>query len=108
MAYGTVELQHTSPARSGRVFVPIVRCEGIGAFAEAPAMTDTTPEVVRTFRWPVRGWSSLTKEEINSPHFDVGGVSWRVKLYPQGDHRGAPAGTFRCTSQRWILRGRCM
>ena len=25
VAYGTVELQHTSPARSGRVFVPIVR-----------------------------------------------------------------------------------
>jgi hypothetical protein len=36
VAYGTVELQHTSPARSGRVFVPIVRVEGIGAFAEAP------------------------------------------------------------------------
>ena len=67
VAYGTVELQHTSPARSGRVFVPIVRCEGIGAFAEAPAMTDTTPEVVRTFRWPVRGWSSLTKEGKSLP-----------------------------------------
>ena len=25
VAYGTVELQHTSPARSGRVFVPVVR-----------------------------------------------------------------------------------
>mmetsp|Transcript_5665 Transcript_5665/g.25562 ORF Transcript_5665/g.25562 Transcript_5665/m.25562 type:complete len:319 (+) Transcript_5665:197-1153(+) len=48
-------------------------------------MTDTTPEAVRTFRWTVRGWSSLTKEVINSPHFDVGGVSWLVKLYPQGD-----------------------
>ena len=52
-------------------------------------MTDTTPEAVRTFRWPVRGWSSLTKEEINSPLFDVGGASWRVKLYPQGDREDA-------------------
>ena len=59
--------------------------EGIGAFAEAPAMTDTTPEAVRTFRWPVRGWSSLGKKELPSQHFDVGGVSWRIDLYPQGD-----------------------
>ena len=55
-------------------------------------MTDTTPEVVRTFRWPVRGWSSLTKEGKSSQHFDVGGVSWRVKLYPQGDHRESASG----------------
>ena len=48
-------------------------------------MTDTTPEVVRTFRWTVRGWSSLGKNILPSPHFDVGGVSWRINLYPQGD-----------------------
>ena len=48
-------------------------------------MTDTTPEAVRTFRWPVRGWSSLGKKELPSQHFDVGGVSWRVRLYPQGE-----------------------
>ena len=52
-------------------------------------MTDTTPEAVRTFRWPVRGWSSLGKNKLPSPHFDVGGVSWRVDLHPQGARESA-------------------
>jgi hypothetical protein len=47
-------------------------------------MSDATTEVVRTFRWAVHGWSSLTEEDLLSEKFDAGGVSWRICLYPRG------------------------
>ena len=58
--------------------------EGSGALVEAPAMTDTTLDVVGTFRWAVPGWSRLTEEPLFSRQFDVGGVSWLIELRPRG------------------------
>ena len=48
-------------------------------------MSDATTEVVRTFRWAVHGWSSLTEARLLSEKFEAGGVSWRIMLYPRGD-----------------------
>ena len=47
-------------------------------------MSDATTEVVRTFRWAVHGWSSLTETRLLSEKFEAGGVSWRIMLYPRG------------------------
>jgi hypothetical protein len=48
-------------------------------------MSDATTEVVRTFRWAVHGWSSLTEARLLSEKFEAGGVSWRIMLHPRGD-----------------------
>jgi len=47
-------------------------------------MSDATTEVVRTFRWAVHGWSSLTEARLLSEKFEAGGVSWRISLFPRG------------------------
>ena len=48
-------------------------------------MSDATTEVVRTFRWDVHGWSSLTEASLLSEEFEAGGDSWRIGLFPRGD-----------------------
>ncbi|CAI5507611.1 unnamed protein product, partial [Closterium sp. Naga37s-1] len=38
-----------------------------------------------TFRWQINGFSKLREREVHSNTFLVGGYSWRLVMYPEGN-----------------------
>jgi hypothetical protein len=57
--------------------------------AERSELAPSQQGEVGMFTWRVTALSEQTEEELYSDTFTVGGVSWRMSLYPKGDGDGA-------------------
>eukprot|EP00793_Prasinoderma_coloniale_P001637 PRCOL_00003442-RA len=72
-------------AASDRATVGTVSCDVVKADAStASASTSGPPELYGKFTWKIDKFSEISKRELRSSMFKVGGFHWYILVYPHG------------------------